>query len=266
MADDGPGAFGKVLKSFQGAAATIRFTGDGLELATASDPGLSQGGSTSDQAGAVVQALPDDTAAAVGIGLEAGWVTQLADRFASVAGSKTGHDLLDQLGQESGLDVPGDLETLLGSSTAVSISKDFDYEKAAMSDDGSGVPVAVTVKGDAAAIEKVLDKLRARDPGAAPLGSDSSGDLVVVGPTAAYRQEILAGGHLGDSDAFRSVVPDADHAGVVVFVDLDALQKMIGQLAPGDQVSDNLAPLQAFGFSGWLDDDVARTSLRISTD
>ena len=52
VSDDG--ALDQVLKDFQGAAATIRFTGDGLELATASDPALSQGGSTSDQGGAVV--------------------------------------------------------------------------------------------------------------------------------------------------------------------------------------------------------------------
>ena len=132
-------------------------------------------------------------------------MTQIADRFASYSGSKSGQELLDQLGQESGLDLPGDVETLLGSSTALSISKDFDYEAAAMSDDGSGVPVAVTVKGDPAAIEKVLAKLRAQAHGsAATLGSDSSGDLVAIGPTAAYRQQILAGGHLGDTDAFRA--------------------------------------------------------------
>src|SRR4051794_14056755 len=101
VAADDNQAFGKVLKNFQGAAATIRFTGDGLELATATDPGLTESSSTSDQAGAVVQGLPDDTAAAIGIGLEPGWVTHLADRFASYSGSKSGQHLLDQLGQES---------------------------------------------------------------------------------------------------------------------------------------------------------------------
>jgi hypothetical protein len=262
------GALDRVLKDFQGAAATIRFTGDGLELATASDPALSQGGSTSDQGGAVVQGLPDDTAAALGIGLKQGWVTQIADRFASFSGGKSGQELLDQLGQESGLELPGDVETLLGSSTALSISKDFDYEAAAMSDDGNGVPVAVTVKGDPAAIEKVLTKLRAQAHGAAAtLGSDSSGDLVAIGPTAAYRQQILSGGHLGDTDAFRTVVPDAAHASLVLYVDLDNLDKVVSQVSAGDQeVAGNLKPLQAFGFSMWTDGDVARTSLKISTD
>jgi hypothetical protein len=216
----------------------------------------------------VVQGLPDDTAAALGIGLKQGWVTQIADRFASFSGGKSGQELLDQLGQGSGLELPGDVETLLGSSTALSISKDFDYEAAAMSDDGNGVPVAVTVKGDPAAIEKVLTKLRAQAHGAAAtLGSDSSGDLVAIGPTAAYRQQILAGGHLGDTDAFRTVVPDAAHASLVLYVDLDNLDKVVSQVSAGDQeVAGNLKPLQAFGFSMWTDGDVARTSLKISTD
>src|SRR6476659_5715458 len=64
----------RALKDFQGAAATIRFTGDGLELATVSDPSLSQSSLASDQGGAVVQNLPDDTAAAIGVGLESGWL------------------------------------------------------------------------------------------------------------------------------------------------------------------------------------------------
>ncbi len=262
------GTLDQVLKDFQGAAATIRFTGDGLELATAGDPALSQAGSTSDQGGTVVQNLPDDTAAALGVGLRPGWVTRIADRFASYSGTASGQELLDQLGRASGLDLPGDVETLLGSSVALSISRDFDYQDAARSDDGNGVPVAVTVKGDPAAIEQVLAKLRAQAHGSvATLGSDTSGDLVAIGPTVAYRQQILAGGHLGDTDGFRAVVPDAGHASLVLYVDLDSLDDLVSQVSAGDQeVADNLKPLQAFGFSVWTDGDVARTSLKVSTD
>ena len=152
----------QVLEDFQGAAATIRFTGNGLELATVSDPSLSQSSLASDQGGAVVQNLPDDTAAAIGVGLESGWLTAFADRIAQYSGNGDGQHLLDQLAGQSGLDLPGDVETLVGSSTALSIGKDFDYEAASMSDDGSGLPVAVTVKGDPAAIEKVLERSAGR--------------------------------------------------------------------------------------------------------
>jgi hypothetical protein len=258
------------LKNFQGAAATIRFTGDGLELATASDPGLSQSNSASDQGGAVVSRLPDDTAAALGIGLKSGWFTQVIDRFATGQG-QTGDQLMSDLSRRSGLDLPADAETLLGSSAALSVSKDFDYEAAANSSDGVGVPVAFTVRGDPAAIAKVLDKVRANagtgTSSSAPLSSDSSGDLVVVGPTAAYRKSVLAGGHLGDTDAFRSVIPDAGHASVVLFVNVDDLEKALSQLDGADQqVTSNIAPLQAFGFSAWMEGNVARTSLKVSTN
>ena len=104
-----------------------------------------------------------------------------------------------------------------------------------MSDDGSGVPVAVTVKGDPAAIEKVL----AEDPRPGPRqrGHARLRHAPVTwwrsGPTAAYRQQILAGGHLGDTDAFRAVIPDAGHASLVVYVDLDNLDKVVSQLSAG---------------------------------
>ena len=261
--------FDSVLKNFRGAAATLRFTGDGLELATATDPGLTADGVATDQGGAVVANLPDDTAAAIGIGLKSGWLGQYADQLAEAfGGGKTGQQMLDRLSSGTGLDLPDDVETLLGSSTALSISKDFDYEAASMSDDGDGVPVALAVRGDSAAIEKVLDKVRARAHGATTvLGSDSRDGLVVIGPTAAYRQQVLAGGHLGDSDEFTSVVPDAGDASVVVYVNLDDLQKMVSQLSEGDhEIVDNIAPLKAFGFSGWVDDGISRTSVKISTN
>ena len=268
VTQDGNGDLNQALKSFHGAAATIRFTGDGLELATASDPGLSQANVASDQGGAVVSRLPDDTAAALGIGLKSGWFTQVLDKVAAAQG-QTPQQLMSDLSERSGLDLPADVETLLGSSAALSISKDFDFEAATNSADGVGLPVAFTVKGDPAAIGRVLDKIRAQagtDSGSAVLSSDSSGDLVAVGPTPAYRQSVLAGGHLGDTDAFRSVIPDADHASLVLFVNVDDLEKALSQADGGDQqVTSNVAPLQAFGFSAWLDGDVARTSLKIST-
>jgi hypothetical protein len=175
--------------------------------------------------------------------------------------------MLNEMGKDTGLDLPDDAETLLGTATALSIAHDFDLEAASASDDGDGVPVALSVRGDSAAIQRVLDKVRAHDPAtAAMLGSDAGDDRVVIGPSAAYRQDVLAGGHLGDSDAFRSVVPDADHAGVVLFVDLGALRQMAGPLLTADpEAGDNLAPLEALGFSSRLDGDIARTSLRIST-
>jgi len=90
---------------------------------------------------------------------------------------------------------------------------------------------------------------------------------VAIGPTAAYRQQILSGGHLGDTDAFRSVIPDAAHASMVLYVNIDDLEHAITQASADDKdIIDNITPLQAIGLSSWMDGEVARTSLMISTN
>jgi hypothetical protein len=88
-----------------------------------------------------------------------------------------------------------------------------------------------------------------------------------MGPTPVFRREVLAGGHLGDTEVFRGVIPDAGDAGVVDFVDVDDLEEVVSQLASGDrQVVENLAPLRALGFSSGMDGDVAQMSLKVWTD
>ena len=49
----------------------------------------------------------------------------------------------------TGLALPEDLETLFGDSTVLAIGSDFDPEAVDNSEDGSGIPVGVKVKGDA---------------------------------------------------------------------------------------------------------------------
>jgi hypothetical protein len=86
-----------------------------------------------------------------------------------------------------------------------------------------------------------------------------------MGPTPVFRREVLAGGHLGDTEVFRGVILDAGDAGVVV-VDVDDLEEGVSQRASDRQVVENLAPLRALGFSSWMDGDVARMSLKVWTD
>ena len=139
-----------------------------------------------------------------------------------------------------------------------------------MSDDGSGVPVAVTVKGDPAAIEKVLDKLRAQAHGsAATLGSDSSGDLVAIGPDGGVPE---AGPGRWPPRRHRRLprawCPTRGTRALVLYVDLDDLDKVVvaGVGRATRRWPTTSTPLRAFGFSVWTDGDVARTSLKISTN
>lgn len=256
------------LRSFTGGAATLRFNDGGIELAVVGDPGLSQGLLTSDQGGTVVSGLPDDTAAALGLGLQPGWFSSIVSREASSLGGRSADQVMRKLSRKTGLDLPADAETLAGSSLALSISKDFDLEATENAESADGVPVAVTVRGDAPAIQAVLAKLTTHEPATSSyLGSDTSGDLTAIGGDQAYRKQILAGGHLGDSDTFTSVIPDARHASTVLFVDFSLVDKLVASVAGGDrEVTENLAPLRAVGVSAWAEGDGAHALFRVSTD
>jgi hypothetical protein len=266
----GDNPFTAALSSFKGGAATLRFTGDGLEFAAAADGGSPQLSEvTGNTGGTLVQRLPGDTAAAAGITLPKGWLERELDQLSSMFGA-TGmsqDDLTRELSQQTGLDVPADIETLLGSGVSISVGHDFDFEAAENSQDGSGLPLALTVKGDPQGIEQVLDKIRAKVGDVPFLESDTQDGLVVIGPSADYRKQVLAGGNLGDDSTFTGAIPDAGDASSLFYVDIDALEPSITKAAAGDQETvDNVKPLQAVGISSWNDDGVIRFSFKVSTN
>ena len=268
--DSGDNPFTEALSSFKGGAATLRFTSDGLEFAAAADGGTPQLAEvTGNTGGTLVQRLPGDTAAAAGVTLPKGWLDRQLDQMSSMFGGMgmSKDDVVRELSKQTGLDVPADIETLLGSGLSISVGHDFDFESAANTQDGSGLPIAVTVKGDSGAIEQVLAKIRARAGDLAFLGSDTKDGLVAVGPSADYRQQVLDGGDLGDNNTFTSAVPDAGEASSLFYVNVDALEPSITKAAAGDQETvDNVKPLEAVGLSSWNDDGVIRFSFRVSTN
>ena len=107
-----------------------------------------------------------------------------------------------------------------------------------------------------AEIEGVLDKIRAPDgpPRATFLTATSDGDAVAIGPDDDYRAELLEDGGLGDSEAFQNVVREADDAASILFVNFDAGDDWLAELAGDDpEAADNLEPLQGLGISAWVD-------------
>ncbi len=114
----------------------------------------------------------------------------------------------------------------------------------------------------------MLDKVRNRvgEPMSEPIRSRSEGDVVVIGPDDDYLAEILGDGGLGDSEAFRNVVREAERAGAVVFVNFDA-GDWLGALAEEDpDVKENLEPLEGLGISSWQDGDTGHGMIRLTTD
>jgi hypothetical protein len=267
LPSSGAGA-GDALKGFGGAAGTIRFNDGSLELELAADADatgkLAHAGTRGDD---VLATLPADTAAALGVGFSDGWFSTVVDQMSAASGGDTAA-LLAEVSRQTGLDLPGDAETLAGKSLAVGVGSGFDLETLTNSADGSDVPVAAKVEGDAKGIESVLDKVRGRmGGGPTPLDSDSSGDMVAIGPDAAYRKAVLQDGGLGASDAFTRVVPKAKDASAILFVNFDAGGGWLAGMAGGDrQVEDNLEPLQGLGISGWQDGSTSRALLRLTTN
>jgi len=269
-----PAEVTEALKDFKGAAATVRFDDGGLELELAADPAATGRAVTAgDQAAEAVATLPDDTAAAIGMSFEDGWVTDVFDQVARSSG-ESADDLMSELGAQVGIDLPGDLETLVGESVAVSLDADFDPSALLASPgitDTGATGIGVKVVGDADDIEGVLDKLRASADGGAGdggiLDSDGKGDVVAIGPDADYRAVLLEDGGLGDSDSFESVVEHTDDAAAIAYVSFDAGDNWLAELAGDDaEVRDNLAPLKALGLSAWVDDDVAHAVVKVTTD
>lgn len=255
------------LADFAGMAATVRFDGGAVELESAGDPGFRL--LLNDSGGEMISTLPEDTAAALGLGLADGWLRPMVERFAA-SGGPDADELMRQMSRELDVDVPADIETLAGESLAVSVGSDFDLESFFSLGDGSGVPIATKVKGDPGAIEIVLEKLRnlAGSEVATLTASESEGDLISVGPDDRYRAAVLADGGLGDSDVFRDVVREPSAASLVVFVSFDAgggwLERLVG---PDPELTQNLAPLAGFGLSAWQDeDDTVHAVMRVTTD
>jgi hypothetical protein len=251
-------------------AATLRFDDGALELESVGDATMTkQSYSATDAGDDVLATLPADTAAAVGVGLQDGWAQRLLDQLAGVLGNGQGSDqLVAQAEQWTGLALPADLETLFGDSTVLAIGNDVDPGDFA-SPGGSDIPVAVKVKGDAQAIEGVLDKVRKRigEPMSAPLHSRSAGDTVAIGPNDDYLAKIIQDGGLGDSETFRDVVREADQAGAILFVNFDAGDAWLDTLAEGDQKAKaNLEPLKALGISTWQDGDTGHGLVRLTTN
>ncbi len=259
---------GGTLSDFKGMAGTVRFNDGALEMeiASATPEGGADAGTA---AGELAASLPEDTAGAISFSIPDGWLEKFADQMAQTqGGDQTGAELLDQLSQETGLDLPEDFETLTGDAISLSVSADIDVDALSNSGDMSELPAGLRIKGDADAIQEVVDKLTAQlGPDAELFTVESDGDLVAISPSDDYRSALLEDGGLGDVEAFTGAVPEGEDSSMVVFVNFDAGDGWLDQLVEGDaEVADNVEPLDSLGMSAWADGDTAHVVLKLTTD
>ena len=260
----------KAFADFDGMAATVRFSDGSLEFESAGGFGLQTttfyGTDRGDDA---VATLPTDTVAAFGLGFQEGWLGTLSESVSDLTGEgESLQEMYDAMEEELGIAVPEDLETLVGESAAVAIGPGFDSGAFMNDADGSDLPVGVKLKGDPAAAEEVLAKLREMaGPDASYLASDASGDFLVISPNDDYRAALLEDGGLGESETFKDVIREAENAGVVFYLDFDASDEWLLEIAGDDaEAKANLAPLAAVGMSAWQVDGIAHGVLRLTTD
>lgn len=258
----------RALEDFSGLGGVVRFKDGGVELELVSDRlegtfGNMFDGRSGDD---IVSDLPDDTAFAFGAGFSDGWgneaIAQLFPDFQFTG--QTPKEMLADFEKASGLEVPGDIETLGGDHLAIAAGQGFDpvnvFESPAQ------LPVGVRITGDPEKIEAVLTKIRAALPArdAKLLLSRRVGDDVLVGANADYLAEVAEAGRLGDSEQFRAVVPNADEATSVLFVNFDVGDWFVKMSSDGDRA--NAKPLEALGFTVWADGDRERTLARLTVE
>ncbi|WP_109506369.1 DUF3352 domain-containing protein [Nocardioides speluncae] len=265
----------KAFEDFQGMAGTIRFAGGSVELEVAGQTGddaVTAAIGAGDAGDDVLATLPEDTAAAYGVGFGEDWFEPVVEQLLAATGEESTIDeVVADLEAESGLALPEDAETLAGESLAIALGGNTDAE-AFDSGDPSEIEAGLKVKGEPDDIEQVLDKLRpqAAEEGETLVSEEGDDGTVAIGMNESYIGTLTEDGDLGGSDTFQSVVPDADDASSVLFVNFDAsddwLDTLLRDLGAPEEIVDNVAPLSALGLSTWTEDGVSHGLLKVTTD
>jgi hypothetical protein len=259
----------QALDDFDGAAAAVRFDDGGveLEMAYSNFQGELTEHFLGDAGVEMVEGLPEDTVAAYGLGLEEGWAQALLDYFAETSGGETDVDeLIAQAESETGLALPEDLETLLGEGVAVGLGSGIDPD-AIVNGGPAELPLGIKIKGDAAEIQAVLDKVKElAGPEVAPyLEVTESDGYAVLGTNDEYKTALESTGSLGETEAYGKVIED--EAASVLFLDFDADDDWLVRLFEDEpELSDNVDPLSAVGVSGWVEGDIVHGVFKVTTD
>jgi len=222
-------------------------------------------------AGAQVTTLPATTAGALSIsGLGEMLNQRWSDLLRSAPAGANGMSFeqqLEQLQQATGLRLPQDLVTLLGTNVTVAV----DERGLAQQNPSIGVRFAT----DVAAAEQVFAKIErlVNQSAGAGMGTTTTtatpqvfkaskeGTFVVAG-SQEYADELAKDGALGQNETFTTAVPDAEKATFALYVDLDKIEPLYLQNLQGDDRA-NAQVLRAVGLSGNTDGDQVNVSLRV---
>ena len=210
-------------------AASLRFDASYVEL-----KGVAQGDSSvkvnSADAGELVTKLPDTTAAAVAVSGGDSLVDTMWQQMEKAGGGNI-KQLTEQITQETGLTLPDDLKSLLGTNLAVAIDKDA----------SQGPKIAARMETDPAKAEPVVEKLttllRRQSSANIPIESVKDDDTLVLGTAKDYAAQVLKGGNLGGSDNFKQALPDTKGAVMIGYVDFEAANSLSERISANKDVA-----------------------------
>ena len=254
-----------LLDLFTRAAATVRFNSDSVEVVTAVY------GETSDIAhdGNKIVDLPESTAFAMS---EAGGAERLTTTYNAVveAAKTSGKDIEAQVAEfeaQTGFSIPDDLATVLGENIMFAVDADG-LAEALQTEDTSQANVGVRLTNDPAELNAVYEKvmkLMQSEMDDLPIAKTDLDDGMVIASNDEYAGRLGEDGSLGDTDAFQSVTDDGAAKEFVVFLNFDAIEDDVLEVVGPEEAKD-LIPIQAFGVTGDVEGDYAKSTFRMSVN
>ena len=202
-----------------------------------------------------VRGLDHTASDAVGVVAISGVDTRLDAEWKQLSAIGLYQNLFTQLHRSMGLDLPGDLKTLLGSELDVSVGGDLGQ---------SPTFVAAATTGDPAAAKAVLDKiLKGSGAPQGVVGERATGDVFYVGSTQSAVDAAGSTHVISQDPLFGQAVGDPNGAQLVGFVDLTKVWAAVGASALSTPSQKEAEHLAAVGFTAQQDGSSSSFTLRV---
>jgi hypothetical protein len=242
-------------------AGALRFDGAYAELA-----GVVRGGKNltegAELPGSPLATLPASTAGAFSMsGLDQLITSKWAEIEKQAAATPSGaqfKQFVEQAKTQFGLQLPDDLATILGKNFTIAVdSEGLDNDQVK-----GGVRIATDPAKAQAVLDKVIQAMTSSGQQPPQIAKVAGDGVFTVATTDEYAKKLAEDGTLGDSETFKTAIPDPDAATFGLFVDLDKVEKLYLASLQGDEKA-NAQVLRAVGFSGTQTDTEASFSLRV---
>ncbi|AXT86558.1 hypothetical protein C6I20_16205 [Aeromicrobium sp. A1-2] len=220
-----------------------------------------------------IASLPDSTIAAFsgsGGGASVGkqWNSLVSSLEAS--GAVGGADIA-AFEEQSGFALPEDLETLFGDTLTLALgSANLDtIPTLGGPDDVAGLDIGLVMESDPAKAMDLAGRLVSLvEQIGVPLAVSPTDRGAVIASNEQAAADLGTAGDLGDTTAFKDVIPETDQATIIGFVDIGQILDALSAANPPEEIArqiDQAESLSAFGFSlRRPSDDVQQLSIRLA--